>query len=190
MPRDNHFANARTLSLDQTLLALSAATTAILFARLLYHSSYGLDLSDEGFYLSSIANPFAYAINILPSLFGFVFHWPYQLGRRHRSASDGERHAYHGAGLDSQFPFDPAPLHSWLASCGGALGRDRQPGTTRLSPLAAHRTNARKLLKWRPAWETDRVVAETARWYRDFSEVPSSGSKITLAQMNSWRAGH
>ncbi|WP_156434198.1 hypothetical protein [Bradyrhizobium retamae] len=80
MPRDNQFANGRTLSalLDRTLLALSAVTTAILFAWLIYYSSYGLDLSDEGLYLNSIANPFAYAINMPPSLFGFVYHWPYQ----------------------------------------------------------------------------------------------------------------
>ncbi|WP_156944799.1 hypothetical protein [Bradyrhizobium sp. Ec3.3] len=80
MPEDNHFANGTTLSvlLGRTLLALSAATTAILFAWLLYYSSYGLEFSDEGLYLNSIANPFHYAINIPPTLFGFVYHWPYQ----------------------------------------------------------------------------------------------------------------
>lgn len=80
MPRDDHFTNGRTLSvlLDRTLLALSAVTTAILFAWLLYYSSYGLLLTDEGLYLNFIANPFAYAINAPPSLFGFVYHWPYQ----------------------------------------------------------------------------------------------------------------
>ncbi|WGS25995.1 hypothetical protein [Bradyrhizobium sp. ISRA464] len=60
------------------MLALSAVTTAILFAWLLYYTSYGLSLNDEGFYLNSIANPFAYAINMPPSLFGFVYHWPYK----------------------------------------------------------------------------------------------------------------
>ncbi len=64
--------------LDRTLLALSAVTTAILFGWLLYYSSYGLDLKDEGFWLNFIANPFAYAINVPPTLFGFVYHWPYQ----------------------------------------------------------------------------------------------------------------
>ncbi|WP_157788512.1 hypothetical protein [Bradyrhizobium japonicum] len=64
--------------IDRILLALSATTTAILFAWLLNYSSYGLDLSDEGLHLNSIANPFAYAINFPPSLFGFVYHWPYQ----------------------------------------------------------------------------------------------------------------
>lgn len=80
MPRDNHFANGRTLSvlLDRSLLALSFVTTATLFAWLLYYSRYGLNLSDESFYLRSITSPFAYPINIPPSLFGFVYHWPYQ----------------------------------------------------------------------------------------------------------------
>lgn len=80
MPRDNYLANGTMLSvlLDRTLLALSATTTAILFTWLLNYSTYGLDLSDEGLHLNSIANPFAYAINIPPSLFGFVYHWPYQ----------------------------------------------------------------------------------------------------------------
>lgn len=80
MARDNYFAQGRTLSvlLDRILLALSAVTTAIPFAWLLYYSSYGLNLADDGLYLNFIANPFAYAINSPPSLFGFVYHWPYQ----------------------------------------------------------------------------------------------------------------
>lgn len=80
MPINNQFTNGTTLSvlLDRTLLALSAVTTAILFAWLLYYSSYGLHLRDEGFYLNSIANPFAYKVNLPPTLFGFVYHWPYQ----------------------------------------------------------------------------------------------------------------
>ncbi|WP_027521997.1 hypothetical protein [Bradyrhizobium sp. Ec3.3] len=80
MPRDDRFINGKTYSvlLDRTLLGLSAVTTAILFAWLLYYSSYGFLLGTEGFYLNSIANPFAYAINSPPSLFGFVYYWPYQ----------------------------------------------------------------------------------------------------------------
>ncbi|MER9001981.1 hypothetical protein NKH58_30285 [Mesorhizobium australicum] len=80
MPRENDFAKGMTLSvlLERISLALSAVITAILFAWLLYYSSYGLNLEDEGFYLNSIANPFPYAINAPPSLFGFLYHWPYQ----------------------------------------------------------------------------------------------------------------
>lgn len=49
-------------------------------------------------------------------------------------------------------------------------------------------TNARKLLGWRPACETERVVAETARPYRDFYAVPSSVSKIAVDQIGTWHA--
>ncbi|WP_145963768.1 hypothetical protein [Bradyrhizobium algeriense] len=79
MPRRTNFANGRTLSIlmDRTLLALSAVTTAILFAWPLYYSRYGLNIY-EGYFLNFIANPFGYAINVPPSLFGFVHHWPYQ----------------------------------------------------------------------------------------------------------------
>ncbi|WP_301235476.1 hypothetical protein [Pandoraea cepalis] len=37
-------------------------------------SRYGLDFTDESFYLASIAHPDAYALNIPVSLFGFVYH--------------------------------------------------------------------------------------------------------------------
>lgn len=63
---------------DRTLLALSAFSTAVLVAWICFYSSYGLDLSDEGFYLNSIVRPFDYAVNIPPSFFGFIYHWPYR----------------------------------------------------------------------------------------------------------------
>ncbi|QOZ23944.1 hypothetical protein [Bradyrhizobium sp. CCBAU 51753] len=80
MSRDDRFANGRTLSilLDRILLALSAVTTTVLFGWLLYYSSYGFFLTDEGMWLNSIANPFAYAMDIPPTLFRFVYHWPYE----------------------------------------------------------------------------------------------------------------
>lgn len=80
MRTDNYYAGGRALSvlLDRTLLVLSAVTTAILFAWLLYYSGYGLNPTDEGFYLNFMANPFAYALNLSATLFGFVGHWPYQ----------------------------------------------------------------------------------------------------------------
>ncbi|WP_426441315.1 hypothetical protein [Bradyrhizobium genosp. P] len=80
MPPDNRIADGTTflVLLYRILLGLSAITTAILFAWLLYYSRYGLNPADEGLYLNSIANPFAYTINSPPSLFGFFYHWPYQ----------------------------------------------------------------------------------------------------------------
>ncbi|MQW57442.1 hypothetical protein [Sinorhizobium meliloti] len=79
MERERHFANRRMLSdsLERVLLTLSGITTAFLFAWLLYYSSYGLNVEDEGFYLNFIANPFPYSINSPPSLFGYIYHWPY-----------------------------------------------------------------------------------------------------------------
>lgn len=81
MASANHFADGRTWSvlLDRAVLALSTVATAIPFAWLLYYSSFGLNLGSEGFYLTSMANPFAYAINVPPTLFGFIYHGPYQL---------------------------------------------------------------------------------------------------------------
>ncbi|MCK1574632.1 hypothetical protein [Bradyrhizobium sp. 174] len=80
MRTDIHISNGRTLSvlLDRILVPLPAITTAILFAWVLYYSSYGLNPADEGLYLNFMANPFAYSINSPPTLFGFVYHWPYQ----------------------------------------------------------------------------------------------------------------
>lgn len=65
----NNFASGRMSSvlLDGTLIALSSVTTAILFVWLLYYSSYGLNPSDEGFWLNSMADPFAYSIKIPPN---------------------------------------------------------------------------------------------------------------------------
>ncbi|WP_439406529.1 hypothetical protein ACNJX9_34590 [Bradyrhizobium sp. DASA03076] len=79
MPRYHHFVSGKTFSalLDRILLPLSAVTTAMLFAWVLYYSSYGLNIGDEGYWLTSMANPFAYRINIPPSLFGVVYHEPY-----------------------------------------------------------------------------------------------------------------
>jgi CDP-glucose 4,6-dehydratase len=54
--------------------------------------------------------------------------------------------------------------------------------------LALDSTNARELLGWHPAWETERVVAETAKWYRQFYEDPAAASRMTLEQIESWRA--
>ncbi len=54
--------------------------------------------------------------------------------------------------------------------------------------LALDSSNARDLLGWRPVWDTERVIQETAKWYRDFYDDPSSAPGITLDQINSWRA--
>lgn len=56
--------------------------------------------------------------------------------------------------------------------------------------LALDSSLARNNLNWRPAWDTERVIRETAAWYRDYYANPDSARSITLAQINAWREGH
>lgn len=48
---------------------------------------------------------------------------------------------------------------------------------------------ARERLGWEPVWNTERTVAETIAWYRDYYTEPRGAEDITVAQINSWRAG-
>jgi CDP-glucose 4,6-dehydratase len=54
--------------------------------------------------------------------------------------------------------------------------------------LAIDSSLARNQLNWLPAWDTDRVVRETASWYRDYYANPKDVLNITLAQINAWRS--
>src|SRR6218665_2413310 len=58
-------------------LILAALSSLVLLGVTLRYVGYGIDLSDEGFYLNSIANPAAFPVNVPPSLFGFLWHGPY-----------------------------------------------------------------------------------------------------------------
>jgi len=53
--------------------------------------------------------------------------------------------------------------------------------------LALDSSLARNLLGWKPAWDTDRVIRETAAWYRRYYEAPGNAKAITLAQIAAWR---
>ncbi len=55
--------------------------------------------------------------------------------------------------------------------------------------LALDSTLARNQLGWLPAWETERVIKETAAWYRDYHKQPGSARTITLDQIEAWRQG-
>lgn len=55
--------------------------------------------------------------------------------------------------------------------------------------LALDSSLARNQLGWIPAWDTERVIRETAVWYRDYYTNPGSAREITLAQINAWREG-
>ena len=56
------------------------------------------------------------------------------------------------------------------------------------SALALDSSLARNHLGWTPPWDTRRVVAETANWYRDYYANPSDAKNISLKQLKSWRA--
>lgn len=53
--------------------------------------------------------------------------------------------------------------------------------------LALDSSLARNLLSWQPAWDTHRVVRETASWYRRYYAEPQAAKAITLAQIDAWR---
>jgi CDP-glucose 4,6-dehydratase len=53
--------------------------------------------------------------------------------------------------------------------------------------LALDSTLARNELNWGPVWDTERVIHETAAWYRDYYSSPERARDITLAQINAWR---
>jgi len=53
--------------------------------------------------------------------------------------------------------------------------------------LALDSSLARNLLDWQPAWDTQRVIRETAAWYRNYYAAPDSAKAFTLAQIDAWR---
>lgn len=53
--------------------------------------------------------------------------------------------------------------------------------------LALDSSLARNQLDWTPAWDTQRVVLETAAWYRSYYEAPHNAKALTLAQIDAWR---
>jgi CDP-glucose 4,6-dehydratase len=55
--------------------------------------------------------------------------------------------------------------------------------------LALDSSLARNQLNWTPAWDTERVIRETAAWYCDYYANPNSARAITVAQINAWREG-
>lgn len=53
--------------------------------------------------------------------------------------------------------------------------------------LALDSSLARNQLDWTPAWDTQRVVLETAAWYRSYYEAPHDAKALTLGQIDAWR---
>jgi CDP-glucose 4,6-dehydratase len=53
--------------------------------------------------------------------------------------------------------------------------------------LALDSSLARNVLGWEPAWDTKRVVRETAKWYREYYAAPHQAKALTLRQIEAWR---
>ncbi len=68
---------APVLPVQKALVAMCALGTFLLIRQLLKYSAYGIDFTDESFYLVWIANPFLYDGSI--TQFGFVYHPLYSL---------------------------------------------------------------------------------------------------------------
>jgi len=60
-----------------SIYAMSAAMTLIMLLWVLKFSGYGIDFTDESFYLVWMANPFIYDVSL--SQFGFIYHPLYRL---------------------------------------------------------------------------------------------------------------
>lgn len=54
--------------------------------------------------------------------------------------------------------------------------------------LALDSSKAKHLLGWVSPWNTERVIAETSAWYRDFQRDPTRAREHTLAQIEKLRA--
>jgi hypothetical protein len=61
---------------ERTILFFSAVSTLAVLGWMLWYCRYGIDLTDEGFYLIWIANPFNYSVSV--TQFGFVYHPLYE----------------------------------------------------------------------------------------------------------------
>ncbi|MGY0218123.1 hypothetical protein ACWJJH_12200 [Endozoicomonadaceae bacterium StTr2] len=64
------------LIIEKCLLACSLFITALIIYKVLWLSTFGFDLTDESFYLISIANPELYSASL--SQFGFIYHYFYE----------------------------------------------------------------------------------------------------------------
>ena len=75
---DDNAINAKPpLPVEQVVLALSVIGTIFTLGWVLWFSRYGLDLTDESFYLVWISNPFLYSVS--STQFGFVYYPLYEL---------------------------------------------------------------------------------------------------------------
>jgi hypothetical protein len=72
MTADEQNYSAQKSPMENALVALCAAGTVLIISWLIRYSAYGIDFTDESYYLVWIANPFIYDWSI--NQFGFVYH--------------------------------------------------------------------------------------------------------------------
>ena len=65
------------LILQRAMTVLSALGSVLVLGLLLKYSAYGIDFTDESFYLVWISNPFIYSVSL--TQFGFIYHPLYSL---------------------------------------------------------------------------------------------------------------
>ena len=65
------------MNTQRALLSFSGIGTVALLGWILALTRYGIDFTDEGFYLVSIANPFAYTATL--TQFGYIYHPIYNI---------------------------------------------------------------------------------------------------------------
>lgn len=75
---DESAINAKpTVLAEQLVLALSVIVTFLMLGWIFWYSHYGIDLTDDSFYLVWISNPFNYSVSA--TQFGFIYHPLYEL---------------------------------------------------------------------------------------------------------------
>lgn len=130
MKNDEQDRYATTAPMQNVLVVLCAAGTILLIWWLLKYSAYGIDFTDESFYVVWIANPFIYDEST--TQFGFVYHPLYRL-------LGGDIAALRQANILITFAFAWGLTYSFLASLAANL---RESRVTLLVVSAALATSA------------------------------------------------
>lgn len=139
MNTDQESCRAKTAPIENWLVGLCAAGTILLIWWLLRYSAYGIDFTDESFYLVWIANPFIYDGSI--TQFGFVYHPLYIL-------LNGDIAALRQANILITFALAWSLTYVFLGSLATHLKESR---TTLLTVSAAFATTALFLfVSWLP----------------------------------------
>ena len=116
MTADEQNYSAKQSVVENALVALCAAGTILIISWLIRYSAYGIDFTDESYYLVWISNPFIYDWSI--NQFGFVYHPIYWL-------LDGDIAALRQANILITFAFSWGLACSFLASLAVGLKESR-----------------------------------------------------------------